>query len=96
MNNRYLYQPTDVVVHASHPSLKGVITQQVSDDEGEPNEALDPSNPWYHIQWEDGSVGFESECALLPSYVNTKPTKILVHLWETDRELWKKLTTLPL
>lgn len=96
MNNRYLFQPTDEVIHSYYPDLKGVIVQQMSCVEGDRCEELDPTDPWYRIQWSDGLDGFESEGALLPSYVNTSPTKRMIHLWETDRELWKKLTTLPL
>lgn len=94
MNNRYLYQTNDKVVHCSEPNMLGTITEQVSCDEGgEPSDVLNPNDPWYHIRWEDGSIGFEQEYNLLPSTTNMIPTKVVQYLYEHDNNLWKELVS---
>lgn len=97
MNGRYLYHVGDEVVHSSKPDVFGTITQQVSSDDGDPCDILDPSNPHYHIEWkeEDGRtwIGYEHEYSLLPATANTTPTKVIIGLYKNEPELWERLTS---
>lgn len=94
--NRYFYLIGDTVTHLEHPNLSGVITQLTSFnvESGEPTDSMDPTNPWYHIQWSDGNFGFESQSNLVPSFVDRSSTKILLKLHELDIELYKRVMNL--
>ncbi len=94
MNNRYLYQVGDEVVHDHHTLIKGTITELLTENEGEHDHRLDPSNPWYLIKWDDPSgewIGFEHEYSLLPGFCNPIPSEFIGRMCKRDKELWKGL-----
>lgn len=74
----YKYQVGSRVAFTETPFLTGTIVSQCSydEEEGEPCEQLNPSDPWYHIEWDSvvspktndprgGFVGFEHEDMLM-------------------------------